>query len=226
MANYRIYAQYDKWRYSRLLEMQDDDVKEYFNKDGCGLEIEFGVVYERRCRTYIETGLKKLKEYVGKRGKFVPDSSIGQYLNVEIVLNPFLKEDLKEIFEGIKNIIDFYENFVFNETCGIHANFRADDELKRAFYDVLADGRYDSSRFSHSKYRTDFMAIVNNPDGTKKSYEEYLNYQHQVGAKYVGINFLKEHLVEIRTLNFVWEDVAFFYDAYEEAKKKVAAQGK
>ena len=217
-----FYKSYDKWHYSRLLEMQDDDVKDYFNKDGCGLEIEFGVVYERRCRTYIETGLKKLKEFVGSRGKFVPDSSIGQFLNVEVVLNPFLKDELKEVFEGVKNIVDFYENFVFNETCGIHANFRADEKLKRAFYAVLSDGRYDSERFSHSKYRTDFMAIVMNPDGSKKSYDDYINYQNQVGAKYVGINFLKEHLVEIRTLNFVWEDVEFFYDAYEEAKKRVS----
>ena len=218
----RFYEAYDKRRYTKLLEMQDCHNKEYFNKDGCGLEIEFGVEYEYRCRVYIETGLKKLKEFVGSRGKFVPDRSIGEFLNVEIVLDPFLKGELKEIFGGIKTILDFYENFVFNDKCGIHANFRADGPLKKAFYDVLSDGRYDSERFSHSKYRTDFMAIVTNPDGSRKSFEEYLEYQHQVGAKYVGINFLKEHLVEIRTLNFTWEDVEFFYDAYEEAKKRVS----
>ena len=38
-------------------------------------------------------------------------------------------------------------------------------------------------------------------------------------AKYCGINFLKPNLVEVRTLNLAWEDIKFFYDAYEEAKK-------
>ncbi len=217
----KFYERLDRVRYNRILNMQDDDKKEFFDKDGCGLEIEFGVVYERRCRSYIETGLRKMKEFVGNRGKFVPDSSIGSFLNVEIVLNPFLREDLKPIFDGIVSIISFYENFVFNDTCGIHANFRADEGLKETFYNLLSDGRYDSERFSHSKYKIDFMAIVNNPDGTKKSYREYVEYQNRVGAKYCGINFLKDNLIEARTLSLSWDDVTYFYDIYDEAKEKM-----
>ena len=208
----------DKKQYMKILNIQDKHNKEFFDMDGCGLEIEFGVVYEPRCRVYIATGLKKMKEFVANRGKFVLDDSIGKFLNVEIVLNPFTLEDLKPIFNGIVDILNFYENFVFDDNCGIHANFRADDKLKEKFYNIITDGRYDSERFSHSKYKKDFNETVINSDGTKKTYEEYLVYQNTVGAKYCGINFLKPNLVEVRTLNLEWEDIEFFYNAYEEGK--------
>ena len=175
-------------------------------------------MYEPRCRVYIATGLKKIKEFVGSRGKFVIDDSIGKFLNVEIVLNPFPREELKPIFDGIVDILSFYENFVFDDNCGIHANFRADDKLKESFYNVLSDGRYDSERFSHSKYKKDFNETVLNSDGSKKAYADYIVYQNTVGAKYCGINFLKPKLVEVRTLNLSWDDIEFFCDAYEEAK--------
>ena len=209
----------DKKNYIKILKIQDKHVKEFFDKDGCGLEIEFGVVYEPRCRVYIETGLNKIKAFVGNKGKFVIDDSIGKFLNVEIVLNPFLREDLKPIFEGVYDIINFYENFVFDENCGIHANFRADYAIKKRFYELLSDGRYDSDRFSHSKYKADFNETIKKSDGSIKTYEEYIDYQHTVGAKYCGVNFLKPKLLEVRTLNFSWDDIDFFYSIYEEAVK-------
>ena len=52
----------------------------------------------------------------------------------------------------------------------------ADENLKEIYYNLLADGRYDSSRFSHSKYKIDFMSIITNADGSKKTYQEYLEY--------------------------------------------------
>ncbi len=210
----------DKKQYMKILNIRDKHNKEFFDVDGCGLEIEFGVVYEPRCRVYIATGLKKIKEFVGNRGKFVIDDSIGKFLNIEIVLNPFFREELKPIFEGIVDILSFYENFVFDDNCGIHANFRADERLKESFYNVLSDGRYDSGRFSHSKYKKDFNETILNADGSKKSYADYIAYQNTVGAKYCGINFLKPRLVEVRTLNLSWDDIEFFCDAYEEAKKQ------
>lgn len=39
----KFYERLDRVRYNRILNMQDDDKKEFFDKDGCGLEIEFGV---------------------------------------------------------------------------------------------------------------------------------------------------------------------------------------
>lgn len=220
MKNYFI-AKKDFHRYCRILRLKDRHKKEFFDRSGCGLEIEFGVEYEQRCRVYIETGLKKLKAFVGDRGKFTTDPSIGSFLNVEIVLEPYEREQLKPLFDGIVDIIDFYENFVFNENCGVHANFRADDRIKKAYYNVLVDGRYDSERFSHSKYKADFMKTVANADGKIKTYEDYIQYQHIVGAKYCGVNFLKDRLVEVRTLNLSWDDVSFFYDAYDDALSRL-----
>ena len=82
---------------------------------------------------------------------------------------------------------------------------------------MLTDGRYDSERFSHSKYKKDFNETVRNADGSMKTYEEYIDYQNTVGAKYCGINFLKPNLIEARTLNLSWDDITFFYDAYDDA---------
>ena len=208
---------FDLLRYKRLLNMQNDDTKEFFNVDGCGLEIEFGVYYEKRCRHYIENGLKMLKTAVGRNGKFVPDMTIGSDLNVEIVLNPFEKCELGTLFHTIKEIIDFYENFVFDDNCGVHANFRADDELKRTFYDALVS-MYDSDRFIHSKYKTNFLDIVKREDDSCMCYDEYIDFQKSVSGKYAGINFLKENLVEFRTLDLNWDDIEYVIDVYENAK--------
>jgi len=217
MIKHNLIRKKDLLKYSQILKMQDRHKKEYFDMDGCGLEIEFGVEYEHRSRVYIETGLRKLKDFVADRGKFTTDPSIGSAMNVEIVLKPFQREALKPLFDGVVEIIDFYENFRFTENCGVHANFRADAALKERYYTLLIDGRYDSERFSHSKYKADFMQTVRKPDGGIKSYAEYIRYQQTVGAKYCGMNFLKPNLIEARTLNLCWEDVCFFYDVYDEA---------
>jgi len=215
---------FDKLKYCLLLRFRNSNRKEFFDMDGCGLEIEFGVEYERRCRTYIETALRKMASLVRGKCKFVTDSTIGSFLNVEIVLKPFERDELKSIFFGVKSILDFYDNLVFNDNCGLHANFRADDALKEAFYNILIT-RYDSARFNHGKYRTDFMQAALH-GGTLKSYGEYVEYQNSVGSKYCGVNFLKPHLLEVRTLNLDWDDVEFFYDIYEEAKASLASNGK
>ena len=67
------------------------------------------------------------------------------------------------------------------------------------------------------------MSIITNADGSKKNYQEYLEYHHKVGAKYCGINFLKENLIEARTLTLSWSDVEYFYDIYDE-DRTLAAQ--
>ena len=216
----KITKLFDKIKYCLLLRFRSSNKKEFFDMDGCGLEIEFGVEYETRCRTYIETGLRKIVSIVRGKGKFVTDSSIGSFLNVEIVLNPFERSELKPIFSSIKAVIDFYDNFVFNDNCGLHANFRADGALKEAFYNILIE-RYDSRRFNHGKYRTDFSRAAADGRDTK-SYAEYIEYQKSVSSKYCGVNFLKPHLVEVRTLNLDWADVEFFYDIYEEAKASLS----
>ena len=220
MKNEKLLRRWDLFYYKRLLKFKDDDKKDFFNKKGCGLEIEFGVKYERRCRWYIKTGLKKIKAVVGNKGKFVPDMTIGKDLNVEIVLNPLEKEELRELFFEIKEVIDFYENFVFDEHCGIHANFLADEELKEKFYDRLVNGGYDSKRFTHSKYKTDFMDIVFLEDGGVRDYKGYLDYQNRVAAKYAGVNFLKKNLVEFRTLDLKWDDIEYIINLYEEVESE------
>jgi len=212
-----LYRTMDLYRYRRqILRMQDNHKKEFFSDSYgmCGLEIEFGVRYSRRCRTYIATGLKKLKAVVGSLGKFVQDASVGQDLNVEIVLMPLDEQRLEAVFRDIKEILDFYEDFIFDDNCGVHANFRADDMQKRLFYSALVCGGYDADRFCHSKYKYDFLRIARREDGTWLSYDDYIAHQDRVSAKYASVNFLKENLIEFRSLKFQWSDIEYIYDLY------------
>lgn len=210
---------WDMILFRRILDMKSDSVKEYFNREGCGLEIEFGIRYEYRSRHYIRAGLRKMKDLVGNKGKFVPDMTIASDFNVEIVLMPMGQEALSDLFYDIKNIIEFYQNFVFDSYCGIHANFRADENMKRKFYHILVNGGYDSKRFVHTKYKMDFMDIVNKPSGALMTYDEYLNFQNRICSKYTGVNFLKKDLVEFRSLDLNWKDIEYVFNLYERAKQ-------
>ncbi|MBE6039190.1 MAG: hypothetical protein E7218_08375 [Anaerofustis stercorihominis] len=203
----------------KILQIQDDNVKDFFDTNGCGLEIEFGVTYIQESIAYTKTGLKKLKDIVGNNGKFVLDETIGEDLNVEIVLNPFSKEKLIPLVNKIIGIINFYENFRYTEKCGVHANFRADDKMKEEFYYILANGGYHSEKFDHNKYKVDFMDIVKKDDGSIMTYEEYIGFQHEIGAKYVAVNFLKKDLVEFRALNLNTENIEYVIDLFDEARQ-------
>ena len=172
----------DSFRFKRMLSLKNKHKKEFFNQNGCGLEIEFGVNYSHVSSAYIRTGLLKLKQCVGGRGKFVTDNTIGCDMNFEIVLDPQSKEDLKNVVIHIKEILGYYENFVLNEHCGVHANFLADENLKKAFYDKLVGGYYKPEMFTHNKYKVDFLEIAVR-DGKKLSYEEFAAYQKNVSAK-------------------------------------------
>lgn len=211
-----IYRKRDLFKYKRMLNFKNSKKKEFFDVDGCGLEIEIAMTYEYRCRKYIETGLAKLKEAVGDYGKFVADRSIGSDLNIEIVLVPLDTVRLREVFSAIKEVVDYYDNLMFDENCGVHANFRADDALKRCFYEVLLSG-YDSKRFRHSKYKTDFIENAVREDRTL-TYDEYIDFQKRVSAKYAGVNFLKEKLVEIRTLDLNFDNIEYVIGLYDRAR--------
>ncbi|MBE6039189.1 MAG: hypothetical protein E7218_08370 [Anaerofustis stercorihominis] len=204
-------------RFKKIVNIKDSSDKEYFDKDGCGLEIEFGIRYERPSVTYTEVGLQKLVELVSGKGKFVIDNTIGTDLNLEIVLNPYGKEELKPLLEDITDILEFYDNFVVNENCGVHANFRADDELKKKFYNLLVEGHYEEDRFTHNKYKVNFNELTQKRDGTTRTYEEFIEYQNRVSSKYTSVNFLKKDLVEFRALDLDWENIEFVIDIYEKA---------
>jgi hypothetical protein len=203
----------DMMAFKRILKMQSDNKKTFFNKLGCGLEIEFGVVYDPFCSRYIKTGLEKLRAIVGNNGKFVPDITISKDFNVEVVLKPMIKEDLKVMVFKIKQVIDYYENFILDDNCGVHANFLADPTQKQMFYDVLVGGGYENGSFSHNKYKIDFLDIVNS--NNLRNYEEYYAYQISVSGKYTAVNFLKDNLIEFRALDLNWENIEYVNDLYE-----------
>lgn len=211
----------DYFRFKRMLKLKDSNKKEFFNKDGCGLEIEFGVNYTRVSLAYIRTGLLKLKQCIDGRGKFVTDRTIGCDMNFEMVIDPLPKDELKNTVIRIKEILDYYENFVLNEQCGVHANFLADENLKEAFYYKLVNGAYKPEMFTHNKYKVDFLEIAVR-DGRKLSYEEFYDYQKHVSAKYTGVNFLKDNLIEFRALSLDWDKIEYVIDLYEGIKSEFA----
>lgn len=218
----KIKKDYEKVKFikgfEKIVNIKDRKEKEFFDADGCGLEIEFGVRYSRDSISYIETGLQKLVDIVTGNGKFVIDNTIGNDLNLEIVLNPFHKEQLKPIMRKINQIFDFYENFEITDSCGVHANFKADEGLKRAFFDDLANGGYDPKYFVHNKFKVDFLTIIHNKDGSVMNYDEYIDHQKNISAKYVAVNFLKNDLIEFRSLDLTWENIEYVIDLFERVK--------
>jgi AAA+ ATPase superfamily predicted ATPase len=202
--------------FKRILRMKNDNKKSFYGLRGCGLEIEFGVDYQMVSSRYIKTGLEKIKGVVGDKGKFVTDITVSHDFNVEIVTNPLPKDELKDLLFNIINVLDYYENFVFDENCGVHATFLAYNDEKRLFYDALVAGGYDSDRFSHNKYKCDFLDIIKRtPDGNVMTFDMYMNYQNNVSGKYTGVNFLKENLIEFRSLDLNWPDIEYVIDLYE-----------
>ena len=71
------------------------------------------------------------------------------------------------------------------------------------------------------KLNEEYLAGYIDQEFASQTYNEYIDYQNMVGAKYCGINFLKNNIIEVRTLNLAWDDVCFFYDTYDEAKKNL-----
>ena len=64
---------------------------------------------------------------------------------------------------------------------------------------------------AHSKYKIDsHAALITNADGSKETYQEYLEYQPKAGAVSCGIDFLQENLIGARTLTLSWPDVEYF----------------
>ncbi|MCL1912769.1 MAG: hypothetical protein FWG10_02495 [Eubacteriaceae bacterium] len=206
----------DEREFRRILRMGDDNLKSFYNLRGCGLEIEFGINYSKESSRYIKTGLEKMVNVVGDKGKFVPDITISSDFNVEIVLLPMTKEELKPLFLKICEILDFYDDFVFSDKCGLHATFLANDEEKKLFFDLMADGGYNQDFFDHNKYKVSFSELIKmTPDGSIMSYEDYLAYQNEIWGKYTSINFLKPDLVEFRSLKLSWEQIEYVYNAFE-----------
>lgn len=222
--NLKLKYFFDTINYKKILCLQNKHKKDYFDKDGCGLEIEFGVNYSHFSRVYIRTGLQKLRDCVGDCGKFVTDNTIGCDMNFEIVLNPMAKDELKKKMFCINEIINYYENFEFNERCGVHANFRADDNLKEMFYNELVLGGYRSEMYTHNKYKVDFFEIAKRPSGYMLSYDEYVKHQKMISAKYTAVNFLKKNLIEFRALNLNWDSIEYTIDLFEKVKKRYESE--
>jgi len=215
----------DMKEFRKILRMQSDNkrYKQFFGVEGCGLEIEFGVKYDMFSSRYTKTGLEKMRAAVGNRGKFVPDITIRNDFTVEIVLNPLSTSELHEVFDRITEILYCYDNFCFDENCGVHANFLADENVKESFYNLLLAGAYDSERFIHNKYKQNILDLAcRTKTGAPMNYQEFYAYQNEVCGKYVSVNFLKKRLIEFRSLKLNWEDIDYVIGLYEAVSSPVA----
>lgn|GEM_PF-1448654 len=216
--------QLDMREFRKILHMQSDSkrYKQFFNKDGCGLEIEFGINYTPFDSRYVKTGLEKLADIVQGYGKFVPDVTVMKDFNVEVVLNPLEHDELQRLFGDIMAIINCYDNFIIDEHSGVHANFLADQKLKEKFYYSLCQGNYNSSKFIHNKFKVDFWEVVTKKaDGSIMTFDEYMDYQNRIAGKYLAVNFLKENIIEFRSLDYTWETISYVIGLYESVAMSV-----
>ncbi len=187
-------------RYDELLGVLPcygiDRVKKRVKYDYIGLEIEISVNYERERYTFIRNLLKKVIALVGDNGYFTHDGTIIGKYSFEIVLDPLPVSEIKRIYTILMQIIKFSDGsllFDKEHNCGLHMNFNQYDidDLNESHKRLLLFLDENSSLFDENVYKQ----LIN-----KFDFGEYLEFQKNVGSKYVAVNYLNKKIVEVRNV--------------------------
>lgn len=187
-------------RYDELLNVQPnygvDRVKSPVAFDHIGLEIEVSVNYERERYTFIRTLLKKVVKAVGDDGYFTSDGTIIGNYSFEIVLDPLPIKKIKSIYSTLLKISKFSDGSIIMDkehNCGIHMNFNQYDmaDPNLAHQRLLLLMKEESEYFEENVYKQ----VIYNFD-----FEEYLEFQRNVSAKYTAVNYLNKKLIEVRNI--------------------------
>jgi hypothetical protein len=187
-------------RYDELLDVKPcygiDRVKKRVKYDHIGLEIEISVNYERERYTFIRTLLKKIIALVGDNGYFTHDGTIIGKYSFEIVLDPLPVSEIKRIYTTLMQIIKFSDGsllFDKEHNCGLHMNFNQYDidDLNESHKRLLLFLDENSNLFDENVYKQ----LIN-----KFDFGEYLEFQKNVGSKYVAVNYLNKKIVEVRNV--------------------------
>ena len=187
-------------RYDELLDVKPcygiDRIKKRVKYDHIGLEIEISVNYERERYTFIRNLLKKIISLVGDNGYFTHDGTIIGNYSFEIVLDPLPISEIKKIYTTLMQIIKFSDGsllFDKEHNCGLHMNFNQYDveDLNESHKRLLLFLDENSNLFDENVYKQ----LVN-----KFDFGEYLEFQKNVGSKYVAVNYLNKKIVEVRNV--------------------------
>lgn len=187
-------------RYDELLDVLPcygiDRVKKRVKYDHIGLEIEISVNYERERYTFIRNLLKKIIALVGDNGYFTHDGTIIGRYSFEIVLDPLPVTEIKRIYTTLMQIIKFSDGsllFDKEHNCGLHMNFNQYDidDLNESHKRLLLFLDENSNLFDENVYKQ----LIN-----KFDFGEYLEFQKNVGSKYVAVNYLNKKIVEVRNV--------------------------
>lgn len=193
-----------------------------------GMEIEVSVTYEREKYSFLKTLIKKIKNIVGDNGYFVKDATIKGDYGFEIVLDPLKVEEIYKIYSQLLKVCQFSQgliNISKEYDCGIHLNFNQYDIAdKEEAHKKLTSLFIDNPKYFEQNIYKQFKFIWD--------FDEYLQYQHEIGAKYLWVNYLDTKLVEIRNIrsNLTAEELveiikqilgAIFYDRENTATQKI-----
>lgn len=187
-------------RYDELLNIQPcygiDRVKKPVKFDYIGLEIELSINYERERYTFIRTLLKKIKELVGDNGYFTKDGTIIGPYSFEIVLDPLPIPKIKKLYTILRQIIKFSDGSILfdkEHNCGLHMNFNQYDveDLNESHKRLLLLLDEKQHLFDKNVYKQ----LIN-----KFDFAEYIEFQKNVGSKYVAVNYLNKKIVEVRNV--------------------------
>ena len=187
-------------RYDELLNVQPcygiDRVKHKVKYNCIGLEIEISVNYERERYTFIRTLLKKIIALVGDNGYFTHDGTIIGKYSFEIVLDPLPVSEIKRIYSTLMDIINFSDGSILfdkEHNCGLHMNFNQYDveDLNESHKRLLLFLDEHPNLFDKNVYKQ----LIN-----KFDFGDYLEFQKNVGSKYVAVNYLNKKIVEVRNV--------------------------
>ncbi|MBQ3142062.1 MAG: hypothetical protein IJB82_00980 [Bacilli bacterium] len=187
-------------RYDDLLDIKPSyGYKRKLNKikyNYVGLEIEIAVDFNRDRYSFIRTLLKKIKSAVGENGYFVKDGTILGDYSFEIVLDPMSIKKVGIIYKKIMDIVKFSDGsicFDKKHNCGLHMNFNQYDidDIDAAHKRLLLLMNQKDKYFEENIYKR----IIYNFD-----FNDYLNFQKEIGDKYMAVNYLDKKLVEVRNI--------------------------
>lgn len=161
-----------------------------------GFEIEIAVEYDRSKYTYIKTLLKNIKNVVGENGYFTKDGTILGDYSFEIVLDPLSPKKAVMIYDKIMKIVKFSDKticFDKEHNCGLHMNFNQYDivDINQAHKRLLILMNQKRQYIEENIYKKLIFEF---------DFKEYLKFQEEISAKYLGINYLDSKLVEVRNI--------------------------
>lgn len=168
---------------------------------GFELEINTKIPYEEK-NSYHSNKWRTFNNY---EFRIERDGSLHADYGTEIITAPFIRNEVDQVFKGLKGILDYYsvdgdQTWWIDKSCGFHINFSVGDEKiqNKFLYKRLLFLRHGFFDFVRKNYpETGEEAIK---DYYRKYAQKMVGYKSYYKTRYIEFNIL-ENRIEWRSVN-------------------------